>query len=145
MKRTRGEVLLLAGMTLGPAVLIAIELVIHDRMFSVMVFPVVVALLLLALAGVGFLSRPQAGDCGACYRSSPAQYVGPIMFAAGMLLIGPRLALPLFGLVFAKRTGAGWGGSLLTGACCALLIELMLVRILGHPIPWLPAWLLRIP
>lgn len=141
MRASRGEMAFLILITVGPTLLLLADVTAYDRSASVLAVPAVAAALLLTFGVVrsaislGRRFAPvQAAAVAEPWRDD-AHLAGVVLM---LLAFGPRVGLPVFGLVFARALGASWFAALATCAICAALVEFMLVRLLGHPLPWLP-------
>ena len=139
--RPRGDTLVLLAMSLVPAVLVAADMALYPRSAFVIGAPAAAAgvLLVLGLAGLVTGHRggsPSAGPSTAAKPRYPGLMIA--LTVAGLLVIGPRLALPAFAFVLARALGAGWPAAAVSAAVNAFLVEFLLVHTLGHPVPLWP-------
>lgn len=142
MRRPPGETLLLLVLTLGPAMLLGVETILYDRSLFTVGAPFAAAGFLVVLGMAAASSHASdARDPGITAPSAQATLWLAVTVAA-ILLIGPRLAAPVFGFIFARAKGGSLPAALATGAVCVLLIETILIRTLGVNLPF-PAPFLR--
>jgi hypothetical protein len=148
MTGTRSELALRLTMTVLPAFLLIADATIYSRPASLLMIPAAAAVALLAFGVVALLvgnnvrgKTPAKPAHGYAVSLRHCIYLGAFVLA--LILVGPRLSLPVFGLLFARVQGASWLVALATGAGCAVLVEVLLVRLLEQPLPLVPgfAWL----
>jgi hypothetical protein len=137
MSLTRGEAALLFVLTALPALLVVADGSLYARSVPVLLAPAAAALTLvcLGLYAAWNRSRPAEPHMGRIESLSLLPLIGSV---AALLLLGPRLGLPTFALVFARRNGANWPRAAGAAAVCALVVEVLLVRLLEQPLPLLP-------
>ncbi|MEX2129591.1 MAG: hypothetical protein WD871_15310 [Xanthobacteraceae bacterium] len=137
----RGEIAFLLTITVGPALLLVADATAYDRSVPVLAVPAAAAVLLLLLGAISLVNT-RAADAAPTRTDAIAGSFWELVYLAavvlGLFLLGPRIGLPAFGLVFARAMGANWFAALATAAACAALVEFMLVRALSQPLPFLP-------
>jgi len=142
VRRPQGEIVLLLVLTLGPATLLGVETILYDRSLFTVAAPLAAAGFLVVLGIAGLSGRSSdVRDPGSAGTSAQA-FVWLAATVAAILLVGPRLAVPVFGFIFARAKGGSMLAALATSAVCALIIEAILVRTLGVNLPF-PALFLR--
>lgn len=144
MTNLRSEANLLWMMATGPALLLIADAMIYSRTLSVLAVPGTAALMLFLLGTFGLVRMRRTGasitpdQFASQNKTHVRQGVYLAIVVLGLLLLGPRIGLPVFGFAFPRVMGASWSASLAMCAVCATMVELILVRALDQPLILLP-------